>query len=154
LTELADSLDQVANLNVAVREWHDDIAFLHKIVSGAADKSYGIHVARLAGVPREVIVRAKEILADLEKTHVDATTHHLDLETERHSETFIKATTGGVIQFSLFGSEEDPILEEIRQADLNQLTPLDALKLLSAWKQQLDNEAKKQRRKNVMRSEE
>ena len=60
------------NLNVAVREWQDEVVFLHKIVEGAADKSYGIHVARLAGVPREVIERAKEILAQLEEEHLDA----------------------------------------------------------------------------------
>ena len=59
------------NLNVAVREWEDEVVFLHKIVAGAADKSYGIHVARLAGVPREVLERAKQILAQLEQEHVD-----------------------------------------------------------------------------------
>ena len=55
---------------MAVREWQDQVVFLHKIVAGAADKSYGIHVARLAGVPREVIERAKEILAQLEQDHL------------------------------------------------------------------------------------
>ncbi len=60
------------NLNVAVREWQDEVVFLHKIVEGAADKSYGIHVARLAGVPREVVERGKEILAQLEEEHLDA----------------------------------------------------------------------------------
>ena len=59
------------NLNVAVREWEDHVVFLHKIVPGAADKSYGIHVARLAGVPRTVNERAKQILAQLEAEHLD-----------------------------------------------------------------------------------
>ncbi|HEV3341038.1 MAG TPA: DNA mismatch repair protein MutS, partial [Pirellulales bacterium] len=72
LTDLATSLAQVKNLNVAVREWQDDVIFLHKILEGAADKSYGIHVARLAGVPRAVIERSKEILAQLEEEHLDA----------------------------------------------------------------------------------
>ena len=63
LTDLEKSLSGVKNLNVAVREWQEEVIFLHKIVPGAADKSYGIHVARLAGVPREVIQRSKEILA-------------------------------------------------------------------------------------------
>ena len=67
LTSLTDEFDGVANLNVAVREWNDEVMFLHKIVEGAADKSYGIHVARLAGVPAEVVERAKMILADLEQ---------------------------------------------------------------------------------------
>jgi len=62
----------VKNLNVAVREWEDQVVFLHQIVPGAADKSYGIHVARLAGVPREVNERAKEILAQLEDEHLDS----------------------------------------------------------------------------------
>ena len=60
------------NLNVAVREWQDEVIFLHKIIEGAADKSYGIHVARLAGVPRNVVERSKEILSQLEEEHLDA----------------------------------------------------------------------------------
>ncbi|MCL2303887.1 MAG: DNA mismatch repair protein MutS [Planctomycetaceae bacterium] len=148
LTDLTDSLERVTNMNVAVREWNDEIAFLHKIIPGAADKSYGIHVARLAGVPREVIARARDILTELEKTHVDVAFQ--PLETERQAETFVKTTSGGAIQFSLFGSEEDPILEELRQIDLNRLAPLEALKLLSEWKQQLENEAKKRRRNRKM----
>jgi DNA mismatch repair protein MutS len=72
LTDLAKSLSGVRNFNVAVREWQDELVFLHKIVEGAADKSYGIHVARLAGVPREVVERSKEILAQLEDEHLDA----------------------------------------------------------------------------------
>ena len=59
------------NCNVAVREWEDQVVFLHKILPGAADKSYGIHVARLAGVPRECVERAKQILAQLENEHLD-----------------------------------------------------------------------------------
>ena len=66
LTDLSQSLERVRNLNVAVREWEDEVRFLHKIVDGAADKSYGIHVARLAGIPAEIIERAKSILANLE----------------------------------------------------------------------------------------
>jgi DNA mismatch repair protein MutS len=67
LTALAEQFERINNLNVAVREWNDEIVFLHKIVPGSADKSYGIHVARLAGVPKEVVHRADEILNDLEK---------------------------------------------------------------------------------------
>src|SRR5262249_49125260 len=71
LADLERSLSGVRNLNVAVREWQEEIVFLHKIVEGAADKSYGIQVARLAGVPRSVVERAKEILAQLENQHLD-----------------------------------------------------------------------------------
>ena len=71
LTELTQSLAQLRNLNVAVREWQEDVVFLHKIIDGPADKSYGIHVARLAGVPREVLERAKQVLAQIETEHLD-----------------------------------------------------------------------------------
>ena len=71
LTDLASTLAGVLNLNVSVKEWEDHVVFLHKIVPGAADKSYGIHVARLAGVPRSVNERAKQILAQLEAEHLD-----------------------------------------------------------------------------------
>ena len=66
LARLADKLPALRNYNVLVREWREEIVFLHKIAAGSADKSYGIHVARLAGVPEEVLGRAKEVLAELE----------------------------------------------------------------------------------------
>jgi DNA mismatch repair protein MutS len=72
LTELAATLPRVKNLNVAVREWHDRVIFLHKILPGGTDKSYGIQVARLAGLPREVIERAREVLANLEQAELSA----------------------------------------------------------------------------------
>lgn len=72
LTELAVILPRVKNYNVAVREWHDQVIFLHKILPGATDKSYGIQVARLAGLPKEVIARAKEVLANLEEAELSA----------------------------------------------------------------------------------
>ena len=67
LTKLAEERKGVANFNVAVREWNEQIIFLRKIIPGGADKSYGIHVARLAGVPKEILDRAKDILSHLEK---------------------------------------------------------------------------------------
>jgi DNA mismatch repair protein MutS len=71
LAQLAETLPQLRNYNVLVREWQDDIVFLHKIAAGGADKSYGIHVARLAGVPREVLERARAVLHQLESHHLD-----------------------------------------------------------------------------------
>ena len=70
MTELAARLPRLKNFNVAVREWHDQIVFLRKIVEGGTDKSYGIQVARLAGVPKEVLERAKEILSNLEESEL------------------------------------------------------------------------------------
>jgi DNA mismatch repair protein MutS len=70
LTELAATLPRVKNYNVAVREWHDQVIFLHKILPGGTDKSYGIQVARLAGLPKEVIARAKEVLNNLEEAEL------------------------------------------------------------------------------------
>jgi DNA mismatch repair protein MutS len=72
LTDMAGALPRVKNYNVAVREWHDQVVFLHKILPGGTDKSYGIQVARLAGLPKEVIARAKEVLANLEEAELSA----------------------------------------------------------------------------------
>ncbi len=135
LTDLAQSLDRIGNLNVAVREWQDEVVFLHKIVEGSADKSYGIHVARLAGVPRSVIERSKEILAQLEEEHVDASGRP---KIARRAET----RRVGDIQLSLFGPTDHPLLAEIRQLDLNVTTPIEALQRLQEWQQKLADEKK------------
>ena len=135
LTDLAQSMDRIGNLNVAVREWQDEVVFLHKIISGAADKSYGIHVARLAGVPRQVIDRSKEILAQLEEEHVDATGRPKIARKE-------EKRSGGDIQLSLFGPADHPLLAEIRQLDLNGTTPMEALRTIERWQQTLMEEKK------------
>jgi DNA mismatch repair protein MutS len=97
LTELEHTLARVRNFNVAVREWNDDLVFLHKIVPGAADKSYGIHVAQLAGVPRDVVDRSKQILERLEKDHHD----------DRGRPKWARRRRGlSEGQLSLFGSHE------------------------------------------------
>lgn len=133
LTDLAKDLVGVKNLNVAVREWADDVVFLHKIIDGAADKSYGIHVARLAGIPREVLERAKEILAQLENEHLDAQGH---AKIARRP----KVRSNGRLQLTLFAAAEHPLLDEIRQLDLNTTSPLEALKLMEQWQQRLSQE--------------
>jgi DNA mismatch repair protein MutS len=140
LTDLEKSLGQVSNLNVAVREWQDEVVFLHKIVPGAADKSYGIHVARLAGVPREVVDRAKDILAQLEDEHLDAEGRaKIARPADRPQRT--------EIQLTLFGAADHPLLDDIRGLDLNNTTPLAALEQIQQWQQQLAEEkAGKKRR--------
>jgi len=121
----------VRNLNVAVREWEDEVVFLHKIVEGAADKSYGIHVARLAGVPREVLDRAKQILAHLEQEHVG------DDGKSKLSKRSRVRTRKGDLQLTLFAAADHPLVDEIRKADLDNLTPMAALTLLRKWQESL-----------------
>lgn len=127
LTELATSLAGASNLNVAVKEWDDNVVFLHKILSGSADKSYGIHVARLAGVPREVNDRAKQILSQLESGHRD---QYDRSRLTRRGET-------ADVQLSLFGPEDHPIVAELGETDIDQLTPMQALEKLQQWKARL-----------------
>ena len=129
LTDLAQSLPLVKNLNVAVKEWEDSVVFLHKIVAGAADKSYGIHVARLAGVPKSVNERAKQILAQLESEHLDSQGHA--------KVASVSQRRRGDIQLTLFAPYDHPLLDQIRAVDLNQVTPLDALQLLKQWQDEL-----------------
>jgi DNA mismatch repair protein MutS len=123
LAELARSLDGVRNLNVAVREWNDQIVFLHQIVPGAADKSYGIHVARLAGVPRDVIERAKAILAELEAAHLNA-------ENQSRLTRPDARRRSSLIQRSLFAGPYDHLIDALRQLDPEGLTPESALQKL------------------------
>jgi DNA mismatch repair protein MutS len=132
LTDLAQTLAHVRNYNVAVKEWEDHVVFLHKIVPGAADKSYGIHVARLAGVPREVNERAKQILARLEEEHVG--------ENGRPKIAVKgKRSRKGDLQLTLFAAPEHPVVEELRRLDINALSPLEALKRLSDIQRQLQS---------------
>ena len=130
LTQLAETLPHVANLNVAVKEWQDEVVFLHRIVPGGADKSYGIHVARLAGIPGAVNERAKDVLAQLESDHRDA----LDRPTISGPGG---DSGGGTYQLTLFGFADHPLLEEIGGLDLDAMTPLEAMQFLEVAKQKL-----------------
>jgi DNA mismatch repair protein MutS len=136
LTDLEKSLSRVKNLNVAVREWEEQVVFLHKIVPGAADKSYGIHVARLAGVPRPVIERSKEILAQLEDEHLDADGR---AKIARRSKSAKRAG----VQLTLFSPIDHPLLDDVRRLDLNNITPLAAMQLLKQWQETLATEKKR-----------
>ncbi|MCA9096606.1 MAG: DNA mismatch repair protein MutS, partial [Planctomycetaceae bacterium] len=125
LTELTQTLGQARNWNVAVREEDLNVIFLHKIVEGTADKSYGIHVARLAGIPQEVVDRARTILSTLESDHMDESGHTRIPERSRS-----KRPASREKQLSLFESPPHPLLETIKGIDLNQMTPLKALETL------------------------
>jgi DNA mismatch repair protein MutS len=127
LTELASRLNGVCNMNVAVREWNDEIVFLHKIVEGGTDRSYGLHVARLAGVPHELIERAKEILRDIEDDAED-----LAPRIARNGRS--GGRRSGERQLGLFEARPSPIERELAALDLDHLTPVEALALLAGWK--------------------
>jgi DNA mismatch repair protein MutS len=121
LTALAELLVNVKNCNVAVREWMDEVVFLHKIVAGGTDKSYGIHVAKLAGIPKTILERSKEILAELENT----------FQKEAGGEKLTKQRTKEPQPDMLFDQKEKDVLEKIKSLDVNNLTPIQAINLLT-----------------------
>lgn len=130
LTELTQTLKQTSNWNVAVHEQDGEIVFLHKIVEGSANKSYGIHVARLAGIPDQVIQRANQILSTLEKDHIDESGQttippRIDKKSSHQ-------------QLSLFGNTAHPVLDEIRDLKVDEMTPLAALEELYRIREQLN----------------
>jgi len=118
LTQLAGRLGGVRNFHVAVREWNDEIVFLHKVRAGGTDRSYGIQVARLAGLPLSVIARAKALLAGFE---------------EQGQAT---ADVSDARQLGLFATPADPLAEELAALDLSHVTPIEALNLLVKWQQE------------------
>ncbi|MBI5725898.1 MAG: DNA mismatch repair protein MutS [Planctomycetes bacterium] len=127
LTELEELLDGTKNLNVAVREWADQVVFLHKIVEGGTDQSYGVHVARLAGVPKEVIERARTLLPQLQ-AHL---AKGLDMP------ALAQRAKAAAAQMDLFADPASRIAAEIKSADLENMTPLQALDLLRKLKSEL-----------------
>ncbi|MCJ7812932.1 DNA mismatch repair protein MutS [bacterium] len=125
LTELALILPRVKNFNVAVKEWGEHIVFLRKIVPGGCDHSYGIQVARLAGLPRELIERAKEVLHNLETNEL--TPNELPkLALGEHAPLQVAEP-----QLKLFAEEEQKLREMLKKIDINNLTPLEALQKLN-----------------------
>jgi DNA mismatch repair protein MutS len=129
LTDLAAELPGVVNCHVSAREWHDDIVFLRKVLEGGSDRSYGIQVARLAGLPPALIRRAQEILVNLEKNEFDVEGRpRLAGESDG---------APGARQLSLFADVEDRIISELQRIDPDRMTPLEALRLLSELKKRL-----------------
>ena len=132
LTDLAAELPGVVNYHVAAREWKEDIVFLRKVVRGGSDRSYGIQVARLAGLPPSLISRAQEILANLEKSEFDLEGRpRLSVGAGAPSDTSER-------QLALFAEVEDRVASELRKLDLDKMTPLEALQTLSDLKKRLD----------------
>ena len=116
LTQMPELLPGVRNYNVAVSEAEGKVVFLHKIVPGGADRSYGIHVAQLAGLPRPVIQRASEILKTLESSSGKA----------------VKINPEAPAQMALF-PETNPLVDELKELDVNSLSPIEALNKIYEW---------------------
>ena len=135
LTELALTRPRIKNFHVAVKEWNDRVIFLRKLVEGGTSRSYGIQVARLAGLPPEVIDRAKEVLHNLEQGEfTEGGVPKLAISRKKKS-------TWDSHQRTLFQPPADPLRETLKKIDPNQLTPLEALNLLSEMKKRLSSES-------------
>ena len=133
ITSLADTHTNVTNLHVTVREWKDQIVFLYRIAAGRTDRSYGIHVAKIAGVPPEVITRADQLLAALEVNHRDAS---------KAVSTAARSTPAPPAQMSLFTEYVvHPAVAKLREAELDNLSPMQAFDLLRQLRAELDGDA-------------
>lgn len=130
LTSLEGKIEGLRNLNIAVKEWKGDIVFLRRLVPGPADRSYGIEVAKLAGVPRPVVDRAREILAKLEEKSQDSRSA---AAVKRASQTLLPGFGMPPIEI---GEElvEHPIIKQLTELDVDGMTPIQALMLLNQWK--------------------
>ena len=126
LTDLAEQLSGVKNYHVSVKETKTGIVFLRKVEPGAADRSYGIEVAKLAGLPEEVVRRAREVLAE-----------HENVESRMSAHLSADSDAPRAAQLTIFTPLSQPVLERLRELDLNNLTPLEALNLLAELKKQV-----------------
>jgi DNA mismatch repair protein MutS len=121
LTDLAQQKPRVQNYSIAVKEWNDEIIFLRKLVEGGTNRSYGIQVARLAGIPGRVIGRAKKILYSIENEEKELTESFSDKENPKQ----------GPVQMNLFGKKEHFFVEKLANLDISKMTPLEALNCLN-----------------------
>ena len=141
LTELEGKIDNVNNYCIAVKEKGDDIVFLRKIVKGGADKSYGIQVAKLAGVPDSVINRAKEIVEELVNADITARVKEIAVQGENQKKKPQKKLDEvDLAQFSLFDTvKDDDVLKELKELDISHMTPIDAMNKLYQLQNKLKN---------------
>lgn len=119
LNSLADQMPKIANYRVAVEEFGDEVVWTHRVLPGGTDRSYGVHVARMAGVPAAVLMRASEILCELE---------------EKSQAPKALPITKQKLQMTLFELDEPPVLKALQSLDVNRLSPMEALKVLDDWK--------------------
>jgi DNA mismatch repair protein MutS len=134
LTELGRMLPRLVNRSMAVKEWRGTILFLHRVVDGPADHSYGIHVARLAGVPGDVCARAEQVLANIEQ-------HELNVSGDPVMQWPEGRSADRISQLDLFRAPSDQLAETLRQLDLDGLTPIEALNLLAELRAKVDRES-------------
>ena len=140
LTELEDKIDNVNNYCIAVKEQGDDIVFLRKIIKGGADKSYGIQVAKLAGVPDMVIDRAKEIVEQLSDNDIIEKVQNIEINIKSEKHKPVKYDEVDLEQMSLFDTVKDEdIIKELVEIDVGNLTPVDALNTLYRLQNKLKN---------------
>ena len=140
LTELEGKMDNVNNYCIAVKEKGDDIVFLRKIVKGGADKSYGIQVARLAGVPDMVIDRAKEIVNQLSDNDITEKVQSIEINVKNEKHKPVRYDEVDLEQISLFDTVKDEdVLQELQEIDVSNLTPVDALNTLYRLQNKLKN---------------
>jgi DNA mismatch repair protein MutS len=133
LTELANKIPRIRNYSIAVREWQGQIIFLHKLVKGRTSGSYGIQVAALAGVPEHVVLRAQEILKEIEMGKFDGGAATSMPETRKNRRR--RSHPG---QLSLFAVPADPVREKLLQLKLDQCSPLEALQILYSLKERVE----------------
>ena len=131
LTQLAEKLPRLANAHVTVKEWGEGVAFLHRVADGPADRSYGIHVAKLAGLPASVIERAQVVLAELES---ERTVEELEKAPVRRSQRAGSAAPAPLPLFDVATAKEHPVAEELKRLTPDAMTPLEALQRLAEWK--------------------
>lgn len=132
LIELAESKPRIQNFNIAVKEWNDKIIFLRKLIAGGTNRSYGIQVARLAGIPDKVIQRSKAILERIENHAPDGT----------HVAEIFSADSGennNPVQLNLFRSAENEVVEKLMRIDINHITPMEAMALLQQLQEKANN---------------
>lgn len=128
------------NYCIAVKEQGDDIVFLRKIVKGGADNSYGIQVAKLAGVPDSVIQRAKEIVNELSEADITSKVKDIAVENVTSKAKRVKYDELDIDQMSLFDTvKDDDILEELKSIDISNLTPIEALNTINRLQSKLKN---------------
>ena len=140
LTELEGKMDNVNNYCIAVKEKGDDIVFLRKIINGGADKSYGIQVAKLAGVPDMVIDRAKEIVQQLSDNDITEKVQKIEINIKNEKRKPVKYDEVDLEQMSLFDTVRDEdIIKELQEIDVGNLTPIDALNVLHRLQTKLKN---------------